>query len=718
MMEVGGRFGELWAKMIVLPPNAPGSGEPLLPHPPALTEAEREELRTLAPETRVDARQGGTRLVQELRALIRQLDPFALLAVASTMNIWGHDGEYFEPAARGSEVQLELLAGLITTTVAGDTRGCDDDLIQEALDKATMVIETIELGFAAEAAESSDGDPRTTMLRYHSLVRRLHVRGESYVQHAEALAREVFAPHEDVLRRHLGFSLQDLISVFHASIQLVEDHVNDAMQEHAARIADIMDRTLAADSTEQQTLGREFADVLHALAPTLGSALTFTGERLRQQSPDLDAPAVDAVLNKLSIRPGELAENIYAWPLDTNPLSARPFLADHGVFCLPVPGFLAREYTSLLSSLVHQHHVPLPERYRSDACERIALDLLGRALEGIPLYPNLFYRLDGERYETDGLVVAEDVAIVVEAKDRPLSVPAQRGDTVRLGADLADSVGEATDQGLRVARLLLSDATARFEDEDGATVLEVRAGQVREVYVVNPNLTGILDLGARLDLLSAAGAAPASNVLPIFMNDLRMIVELVSNPAEFIDYLRWRSRLPLQQMVLFDEGDLFGAYLLGEDFRLLHDHPEALLYGYYTTQFDDYYMPRDRGKRAAAPRKMLAEGVRRFVNGECASRQPGWLQRAMSALDLSQEAMALVDVRGEAIARRAAKQNAVFMNTCADCALVGMPHNVTWSAALKAVKSSIPDDVSDVVFVSEKNRTVRIRHVLPLNAPS
>jgi hypothetical protein len=718
LREVGGRFGELWAKMLILPPSAPTRGEPLLPSSAALTNEEREELQSLAPQTRADARARGMQLVTDLRALIGRLEPFALLAVASVMNIWGHEGEYFEPVARGSEVQLELLAGLVATTLGDDDRVCDDEHFQEALDKAGMVIDVMELGFAAEAVELSGLDPSAALLRFQSLVRRLHVRGESYVQHAEALAQEVFGRYEDILRRYLGFSAQDLISVFRGANELVEEQVNAARQAYATHLTDIMDRTLAAEPARQEALGREMAAIVEGLAPNLGKALSFDSGRLSQRHPEFTVELVDAVLGKLSLKTGGAAENQYTWPLDTNPLSAKPFLVDKEAYAVPVPGFVARKYTHLMSSLALEYQVPLPQKYRADACEEIALDMLGLALGGISIYRSLYYVVDGERCETDGLALIEGVAIIVEAKDRPFSIQAQRGDTARLGADLGDSVLEATDQGLRVAQLLLSGAEVQFEDEDGAVVLEVPAGRVREAFVINPNLTSILELGARLDLLSTAGATVPSSVLPIFINDLRVIADLVRNPAEFVHYLRWRSRLPLERMILFDEGDLFGAYLLGEDFRVLHEHREVLLTGYYTTQFDDYYMPQERGKKAEPPGKTLPEGIRRYVDLECASRRPGWLERAVAALDLSQEAMALIDVRSNEIARQADRENAVFMNTFADCALVGMPRDASWTAALASVESSISGGVSHAVFVNRDNQAAHVRHVLSLDRGS
>jgi len=717
LKTIGGRFGELLAKASVLPPPVPQLGEELHEQKPPLSDEERKELISLAPKAVEDSRLEGIRLMGELRDVVRHLDPRTAMSLISWMNVWGVPGEYFEPASTGSEAGVELLAGVVVSQAPDTNSEPSAADYQRALDLVDEVLAQTNLFLMADAAVRAQVDSAEAQLRHKTLVRRLHMRGESYLEHAEALAREVYGPYEALLRDALGFSVDELIRFVHAATRVVQDDVNGVIERESRRLRDAAARGMrATEESKRQAMADELRDCVDTIHTKVGNAMTFTVDQVLVADPSLSAPLVTAMLSAFSVQIGDCDPALYTWPLDEHPLLRRPVVAFEDGYMVPVPGFVGRDYVALLDCAIAEFAPGvLPSDYLATAAERISMAQMNDVFSGSEVHGSLFYRIGDDRYETDGLVLCENVAVITEAKARRISVQASRGDTRRLQRDLDDAIADGVKQGARVAGLLLDGGPTCFQDKSGSVVLEVAAGQVAEAHVLNPQLTPILDLGSQPAVLASAGVKLAiDSAVPIFLNDLRIIVDCIETPAEFVAYLRWRADQPLEQLLDFDEGDLFGAFLLNEDFRFLKGRP-AGLHGYFTTQFDDHYaVGIDAPRGAPKPRKMLPKVVARFVRSQCELRPSGWLDSACAAVNLGTLGLAFVDVKGSEIARRARRKRAAGMLVYGTCALVGIPSEMDWREGLALTRSSMPSDVTDVVFVSEGPGRLKIRWVLSL----
>ena len=714
LTAVGGRFGELLAKATVLPPALPEPGEQPQEFVWPLSPEEREELLALAPEAREAERLKGIELMAELREAAKPLDVAAAIALVSWINLWLPAGDYFEPTNQGSEAKVELLAGVMVTQDASTGSDAGPRGYQRMLDLLDDVLTHLDLYLWGDAFAIASGDPTKALLRYKTLSRRLHMRGESYIEHSEALAREVYGPHEAALREAIGFCVEDLIRFAYAATRIVQHEVNRVMEREMLAFDEAATRSKDAVSPpEQQALAAEAWSHLEFIHEQLGRAMTFSPEQVLAADPTLTRGAVDAILVALATPLGVRDREDYSWALDEHPLSSQPILAlGDGGYMVPMLSFICRDYLTLIDHLIDGRGI-LPADYLATAAERVSLGLMKRVFAGSEVHGPMYYRIDGERYETDGLVLCEHMAVIIEAKARSISLQATRGDTRRLRRDLEDSIAEGARQGARLAERLRSGKVVTFEDERGRTVLEVQPGRVSEVHVLIPQLLPILDLGSQPAILAAAGVEMSErSAVPVFVNDLRLIVECAPTPAEFIAYLRWRADQPLEQLEGFDEGDLLGAFLLNEDFRFLEGRP-ARLQGYYTTQFDDHYaIGIDDPKDEPQPRKMLPRVVASFVRSRCESRPDGWLDAACTLLDMDMQGYAFIDVKASQAAADARRARGVSMLVYGDCALLGLPDGLGWDDAFRLVESELPEDVDRVVFVSDASGRLRIRWAL------
>lgn len=77
-----------------------------------LTEAERDEVRRLAPSAAINLLAEREALTVELRGVLAPLDPLRTISQVTLSNLLVGAGEYFEPSFTGSEVAIEIVAGL------------------------------------------------------------------------------------------------------------------------------------------------------------------------------------------------------------------------------------------------------------------------------------------------------------------------------------------------------------------------------------------------------------------------------------------------------------------------------------------------------------------------------------------------------------------------------------------------------------------------------
>jgi hypothetical protein len=285
-------------------------------------------------------------------------------------------------------------------------------------------------------------------------------------------------------------------------------------------------------------------------------------------------------------------------------------------------------------------------------------------------YTNLRY----EGTEVDGLVVFEDLAIVVEGKGSRLSFQAHRGDIKRLKSEMEDGAQEAWEQGARARNFILRGGDAVFHDSADVEI-RIPAGSVREVIIVNATLHELGGHAPQIGRLRSLGLFPKGE-LPwsVYINDLRVIAETCGNAAVFLHYIRWRGRLPLgDRIVVSDELDLWGCYLNGERFGTLPNSGKWIV-GNSTTDLDAYYDGLvGRAPKRARPEKFLREPVKSFVERMAAERPTGWHEAAGVCLDLTLAELALVTAKAGDIARFANEDGGLVEAGAGRVALVGLP---------------------------------------------
>jgi len=121
---------------------------------------------------------------------------------------------------------------------------------------------------------------------------------------------------------------------------------------------------------------------------------------------------------------------------------------------------------------------------------------------------------DGETIqgELDGLVLADDTAVLVEVKAGVLSPAARRGAPDRLREQLRDLVGEAHQQALKAREFMRSAPTVVFEVE-GGTPLRVHPEKLNAFVLVTVSLDPLEIFTTNMNRLVEVGAVAPGTCL-------------------------------------------------------------------------------------------------------------------------------------------------------------------------------------------------------------
>lgn len=678
----------------------------------ALTEEEHARLRSLMSTAASGYGKELQAAVDRLRRLLAHVDGLTVLAQFVASNLIGAWGTYFEPTSHGSEAKVEFLAGLLLTTQqATDLERPSPQQMQAIIDG---VDDVFDLAFLLSVSQSAAPGDDLADIRFSSKGHWLNVRGSSYEHHARDLAHAIFDDVADEMTERIGFNLDDMIALEAAVVAMIEEKFNTLLQLARATAREVGRDSEYVAAAKQQAPSISSDEIqqwlfLHVLDDGMTKALSFGPDELLSQDSTLAQPELSSMLDRFTLALGSLPEEDYISPLGPNPLTDRPFVRRDLDYMLPVPGMLAREFATLLERDV----MGVLKRFslrRARVLDRLAVDYLTRMLGTTDAHCGLYYPVveDGieKRVECDGLVRFDGLAIVVEGKASAYSAQARAGDIVRARRDLERGIEEAAAQGARAREYVLTGA-GTFYDENGAQVLQIEPGSVERVLILNPTLHEMGAFSLHPNRLTALGLQGTEDFWSIFINDLRIVADIVRTPAEFLHYWLWRARLPLGSRIeAVDEIDVFATFLLREQFRELDQAPvgHVVVTG-SSTHFDDYYLGQTgHGPPAKKPRMFTVPPVERFVRLLSTSRPDGWLEAAGICLDLSLEELAFVDV--ELKRMRVDDANSYWWGTVDRCTLVMLGGSFKWKDAWEEVRRASP--AKRVVFADRRRGKGRI----------
>lgn len=380
---------------------------------------------------------------------------------------------------------------------------------------------------------------------------------------------------------------------------------------------------------------------------------------------------VEAVLDTFTLDselgPDETLERFFC---GDNPLRTAPIVADpasrrmlvHEGLALPA----VREVIE--TRLKAAGRMTAYENHRGPWVEKAAIDLLERALPHARVYRSLNYFVPDpraakpqleptdftKRVEADGLVLVDDVALIIEVKSVSLTGEARGGVARRLRGKLRDIITSAADQAGRLRDRILTDKRLRLDNGEWLDL-----SGVREVHTIAIGLEDLSGVTTTIPALLAAGVIRRDNIpWTVSIHDLRVVCELLDRPSELILYLRRRTRPETTwKYRAVDELDLFMLFLeahfyfepdperlnadltwslaprTGEKRRHREQAPQVV--ESRTAPLDAWYYAENDDTSAAKPRYNANDAILRLVDAITEAAETGWLPTCVALLSLN-----------------------------------------------------------------------------------
>jgi len=523
------------------------------------------------------------RKITEILTLINTYDPLRLIFPISLNNCFFDPEGYTEITHEGRETFVEYALSLI---LSQERKNEHQDATKEAVDRFGELIQDILNSvlwyFASEAAEKKH-EKIKEQVRFISLMRYLYLRGDSFQEHHIELWQEIFNEHDEFFKAHYGLSSSQVFQ----GIQEIENQIlmniraSGEFTSILHEMHEVFKEFIDKEGIDSFSSIEDSRERFHALPP------------VQEKQQELDKVYQMVSKNPFEIQPNErcttklldlmstsfgenksFAEFIKApaWPTNDSIIYIKPIIKDLGKYYCYMPQLIFRNIGNILESWILEkdkdYYLNVFSRKRGKYLERKTLDYLKTIFPDARVYSGLkYYQKDGavDDGETDGLILYDDNMFLIEAKAGSLSLSARRGGLDRMKKDAAELIDEAYKQALRAKSYIMQSDEPAFYNPDGSLALTLKNKEFyKNIYLINVTLSGLGHLSTQLNSLKAFGLLEDKEwPWSVFINDLRVISELVEFPSQFLLFLQRRIRAnDYPQFRTSDELDFFMFYFL------------------------------------------------------------------------------------------------------------------------------------------------------------
>lgn len=622
-------------------------------------------------------------LTEEIKACARRINEigrafptFDLLAYVRFSQSVVDLNTYRESSHLGSQPLVEMVALALTaqpTVVAGD-----DSRTTQKRTTLEAVRQVVQLGFglmdlitARRILAALHQGPSRDVLASLARDRELFMRTPTFEHIAERTLDELFgkAPMETICRSELGFTAREACGLFRA-IGVRCNAAAHAVLERLTEFAPHIDSDPTSVASWIWNLDKvpshaasELHEVFDRIWLPIPDEATFAAEDLVHECADVSPEAIRDFLTVFEHTPATgdagdvIAEAINGpSPLRTSPIlqdkQGRRFLVHGGIGIHAVREALEQRLKKSADWEEYQNG-------RASYLERSALEILSNILPGAKVWPNPKYygptpdqvaeepsKYTGP-FESDGLLVIEDIALIVEAKAGSVRPHGRSGHARTLVEDLHKLVTKASEQAERLHRLIQKDRGVRLRDESWLDLSAVR--EVHSIAVSLDDLGGFTTMASKF--IASGLLSPSQVPWMVSLYDLRVVGDVIQRPSEFIAYLRRRTD---PETVTYyngvDELDFFMAFI-GDGLRLDdaenrsypafpaptgasaaagendNDTKELALLASHTDPLDAWYRHEHGRSSVPVPRPevRIHPRCREVVDALAERRDPGWL---------------------------------------------------------------------------------------------
>ena len=253
------------------------------------------------------------------------------------------------------------------------------------------------------------------------------------------------------------------------------------------------------------------------------------------------------------------------FPMNETFIYDKPFIKiDNEYYCFN-PALIIYNLHLILEKIILD--IIPPKKYqknyykkKGEYLEDKSLELFRKILPNCEVYKSLKY---GKDDEVDGIVVFDNNLFIIEAKSGKFSKGAAKGNVEKIKSDTKKLVEDAYNQAVRAKQYILSSDIVEFRDKNKRTVLTLKKEKINNIYLINVTLEPLNHITTNLSSLKEFGFIQGNEwIWSVYLNDLRIITEILDSPSEFLLYLERRIKFNnYPQIRMLEEIDVFGYFL-------------------------------------------------------------------------------------------------------------------------------------------------------------
>jgi len=521
--------------------------------------------------------------IEEVLSLISQFEPLELLASVSIKNIFVDPEEHYkEVTHERNEIYIEYAQSLILSQKHKEKLPSST---AEAIDKfnglLTEIFNEILFYFGTENTEGKWNDIGEE-LRFTSIQRFLFERGDSYSNHHLDMVRDIFKSHDSFFKNHYGFNSADFI----LTIKEIWKQIQNNLQQQS----EIMYLQKEQNELFKEFLNKEGQDSFSSSEEC--HIKFFALPNIQEKKKKLDAIQYSIDRNPFEITPNKnipiyllkllsvsfgdnspLAtfKQYPCWPTSETVIYGKPLIENNGKYYCFSPPLLFRNIVNILEGWIHDkddsYYQSTYQKKRAEYLENKALEYLKNILPGAKIFGNLFYSITEngvrKRPETDGIMLYDENLFIIEAKAGKYSTLAKRGGLQGIKGDVIKLIDSAYKQALRTKQYIDNTPEPVFKYEDGSIAVTLKDKEkYKNIYLLNITLQNLAQLATRLNSIKSFNLIEGEEwPWSVFINDLRIISELIEFPSEFLHFLQRRIKInDYPQFYTTDELDFLMVY--------------------------------------------------------------------------------------------------------------------------------------------------------------
>lgn len=604
---------------------------------------------------------------------VKKFQTFDLLSYISYYNHL-HDSETYSDF-RGDKhfFVSEVLALLcLKSEFVNESTISEDDFLELTMEIQKTVLNYCGRNDALEIHKGHSPRGENTISDVVSLLSReaKQIRNPGLPAHHLIFAERLFEPIKEELKSLFGFSIPDSVVIRKLLPDLINKKCRTAIDEAESKAKKYAEQILKYRKTkvveDKSVFTKEQLEeysllpdkqikeglqshLLNELFTHFSKTYTFTEQELADFT-HLDLQSVQAFLKIFSCGfPSLKAEDKIYEPVTI--LKTKPFIEHNGRYLIPSLPLLVWAVEDVIEAAIKKNQ-KLNAKYpniKHDFLLKQGLEYFKSLLPTATIFqPNLFYYVNNDQCETDGLIIYDQVLFIIEAKANRITQKAKSGHELKMEDHLKDIVRDSYTQGIRTLKYIEEKGIAEFKTKSGERV-EINRNDFDDIIIVSMTLEPVGNLSMSIKATNDIGYFNDGHfpwIISIY--DLVVLADLFENPIMLIHYIKRRKKfLSSKILSTYEELDLV-SYFLFNGLYIEHTLKDAqdknvtwIEYAPDTDKINDYYMYKfgKKTKLTEKPKCYISKEFNDFLLQLDRSKMPHRVRMALMLLEFNDKSI-------------------------------------------------------------------------------